>query len=334
MESVLLSALGGPSAPRRARPSMDLATLDHHAHFLQVNSIERSTAKSYSTGARDYITFCLSNSLPLDPTPQTLSRYIAYTSMHISSGPKYLTGAKHFLEKLYPDFEKNRSHPLVQATIAGSKKLRADPVKRKLLLRLCHLEAFLHVARCTHDYNDLLFAVILSCCFYACHRCGELVWKNDKSLQDWKKVIKRSSLTFQGTQRARYWLPYHKADRFYAGSEILFTKQDIADPVSLLREYVVLRDSLHGAQAALFLREDGTVPTRAWFDRKFFALLDRQFGGHSGRAGGATFCASLGLSEDVIQAIGRWSSKAWKLYIRDNPTIRAEIQLASIRLRR
>jgi hypothetical protein len=45
------------------------------------------------------------------------------------------------------------------------------------------------------------------------------------------------------------------------------------------------------------------------------------------------FYASLGLSEDVIQALGRWSSQAWKIYIRDNPTIRAELQLATIRLR-
>ncbi|KAF9523817.1 hypothetical protein CPB83DRAFT_740229, partial [Crepidotus variabilis] len=60
---------------------------------------------------------------------------------------------------------------------------------------------------------------------------------------------------------------------------------------------------------------------RSWFDGKFFALLDRSFGGHSLRAGGATFYASIGLSEDIIQALGRWSSASWKIYIRDNPTV-------------
>jgi len=43
---------------------------------------------------------------------------------------------------------------------------------------------------------------------------------------------------------------------------------------------------------------------------------------YSARAGGATFFTSLGLSEDIIQAIGRWSSKAWKIYIQDNPSVR------------
>ncbi|KAF8230572.1 hypothetical protein L208DRAFT_1474596, partial [Tricholoma matsutake] len=98
MERVLLSALGGQaSAPCVARPPVDLADLDTWTLHLQVNSIERSTLKNYATGARDYINFCLLHSLPLDPTPTTLSRYIAYSSLFIASGPKYLTGVRHFL---------------------------------------------------------------------------------------------------------------------------------------------------------------------------------------------------------------------------------------------
>jgi len=65
--------------------------------------------------------------------------------------------------------------------------------------------------------------------------------------------------------------------------------------------------------------------------RRFFLSFDWSFGGHSLRAGGATYFASLGLSEDVIQALGRWSSQAWKVYIHDNPTVRAELQLSSLR---
>ena len=332
MEAVLLNALGGHSSrTRNARPPMPLAILDDRVQHLQANAIETSTAKGYATGARDYIKFCLSFSLPLTPTPQNLSRYVAYTSKFIASAPKYLTRARHFLQDLYPDFDTNRSHPLVQATIRGSKKVRADSIRRKQPLRTTHLETFLHVAHLSKSYDDLLFATLLSCCFYGCHRSGELVWKNDKTQWDWRKVIKRSSLIFSG-HHAQYHLPYHKTDPFYHGTDVLFNRHDIADPVSLLHEYVTLRDQLHGARAALFIREDGSIPTRAWWDKKFFALLDKSFGGHSARAGGATYYASLGLSESIIQAIGRWSSHAWKIYIRDNPTIRAEQQLASLRL--
>ena len=156
-----------------------------------------------------------------------------------------------------------------------------------------------------------------------------MVLKSKKEV-DWRKIIKRSSLHFsQGY--AGYRLPYHKTDPFFRGTDILFSVQESVD---LLHEYVRKRDKLHGARRALFLREDGSHPTRAWFDSKFFSLVDRSFGGHSLRAGGATFYASLGLSESIIMALGRWSSEAWKIYIRDNPCVRAALQLAQAALRR
>jgi hypothetical protein len=330
MERVLLAALGGPGASRQTRPLMDLSLLDKRTEYLQVHSIETSTAKNYRTGARDYIQFCVKHSLPLNPTPQTLSRYISYTSQFIASKPKYLLGACHFLHDLYPDFDDNRSSPLVQATIAGSRKLRGDPIRRKLPLRPCHLLTFLERAHSTQDYDNFLFAIILSCLFYACHRIGELAIKNDRDLFDWCKIIKRSSFHISDT-RASYTLPYSKTDCFYHGTHVLFASQSFADPVFLLRAYVVRCDTFHGAKPALFIRRDGSLPTCSWFDSKIFSLLDCSFGGHSARAGGATFYSSLGLSEDIIQAIGRWSLQSWKIYIRDNPTVCAELQLASLR---
>jgi len=46
------------------------------------------------------------------------------------------------------------------------------------------------------------------------------------------------------------------------------------------------------------------------------------------RAGGATFYASLGLNESIIQSLGRWSSSAWKIYLRDHPAVQAAQQLS------
>ena len=328
MEGVLLSTLG-ELAPRSARPPSSLKDLDARVLHLQSYALEKSTVKGYSTGIRDYARFCRIHHLSLDPTPQTLSRYIAFSSLSVASGPKYLTGARHFLHDLYPAFDDNRASPIVQATIRGSKKVRADPVHRKLPIRIEHLLSFIAVARSTGNYDDLLFATIMACCFYGCHRSGELVLKSKKDV-DWRKIIKRSSLHFSPGY-AGYRLPYHKTDPFFRGTDILFSNQDSANPVMLLQEYVPRRDVVHGARRALFLREDGSHPTRAWFDAKLFSYVDRSFGGHSPRAGGATFYASLGLSETIIMALGRWSSEAWKIYIRDNPCVRAALQLAALR---
>jgi hypothetical protein len=323
MEGLFLNELGGWDVSAPVRPPVSLPELDLRVRFLQTNSIENSTRKHYITGARDYIRFCVAHGLSLDPTPSTLSRYIAYTSLFIASAPKYLSGAHHFLAELYPDFERNRASPSVQATIAGMRKIRADPITRKAPLRTCHLLE--QMARATDNYDDWLFAAILSCAFYGCHRMGELITSNDHSLRDWRKIIKRGSLAFEG-RRMSYTLPYHKGDHFED-----LVEQAVGSPILLMQEYLLRRDIRHGAKAALFLCADGNSPSRSWFDRRFFKVLDRSFGGHSARVGGATFYAALGLTEDVIQALGRWSSQAWKIYIRDNPSVRAEAQLASIR---
>ena len=333
MEGLFLGSLGEQRTVARQASSISLALgeIDKRIVCLQSLAIESSTRKGYMTGARSYVKFCYQFHLPLDPTPTTLARYIAYTSRSIASGPKYLTGVRHFLRDIYPDFDKSRASAFVQTTIRGSVKLRADPVRRKDPLRIHHLLMFNNIASESKSYDDMLFATILSLAFFACHRIGELVIPNDKSLFDWRKVIKRSSV-IHSNRRIQYTLPYHKGDPFYRGTIIMHMSHPEVDPVSMLSAYLLMRDQLHQGRPALFIKEDGSLPTRSWFDNKFFKYLSRtEFGGHSARSGGATYYAGLGLSEDVIQALGRWSSATWKIYVRDNPTIRAELQLASLR---
>ena len=122
----------------------------------------------------------------------------------------------------------------------------------------------------------------------------------------------------------------------YCGTSILLSCTTATlgiDPVATLHDYVRRRDHLHGAHTPLFLRADSTQPTRSWFERHLAAFLPHSdYGSHSARAGGATHYASLGLSEPVIMAIRHWSSKSWTAYLRDHPTVRAELELRALRL--
>ena len=204
---------------------------------LQTNAINWSTLKAYATGACDYVKFCTLHALPLNPTPSTLSHYIAYTSQFIASGLKYLTGVHHFLGDVYPEFNANWAHPLVTTTVCGSKNVRADPVQCKLPLHIAYLQTFLNVTQCTGSYHDLLFAATMSCAFYGCHWMRQLVQKNDNSLFDWQKIIKHMSLIFKN-RHVQYHLPYHKGDPFFQGTDILFMSQDVANPILLLQEYM------------------------------------------------------------------------------------------------
>jgi len=207
----------------------------------------------------------------------------------------------------------NCASPLVKATIPGSKKLHADPI--------------LFVWHISQPFSTSLKPLKLWWYALACHQIGELLISRP-SLFDWQKIIKCSTLDFL-PGHARYHLPYHKSDPFFQGTTILLMSQSIADHISLLLHYVSLWDQLHGACAPLFLTKDGSHPTQLWFEQKFFTILDHSFGGQSAHAGGATFYASLGISEDMIQAIGHWASATWKIYLREHPTVYMEQQLAS-----
>jgi hypothetical protein len=83
MAGMLLNLLGKPSSMQRARPHINLKEIDRYASFLQHSAIEKSTIKVYKTGARDYISF--SHGLSFQPTPLTLSRYLAYSFHSIAS---------------------------------------------------------------------------------------------------------------------------------------------------------------------------------------------------------------------------------------------------------
>ena len=68
----------------------------------------------------------------------------------------------------------------------------------------------------------------------------------------------------------------------------------------IIRMILSTIDRQHGAVASLFLRENGTHPTRSCFDSIFCPLVDHSFGGHLARAGdAATYYADLGLSQDI-----------------------------------
>ena len=101
------------------------------------------------------ITLILPNTHTLSWSHSQNSCLICCFSLYIVSVPKYLSSTCHFLCHLYPTFDENWAHPFVQSTIAGSKKLWADPICCKLPACLAHLHSFLNIAISTQKYDDL-----------------------------------------------------------------------------------------------------------------------------------------------------------------------------------
>jgi hypothetical protein len=224
-----------------------------HEHAIAIAcAVEPSSTSSYSSAVNSYFTFCPTHSFPVDPTPKTLSFYAVYTAHYIKPDTvsTYLSSICNQLEPFFPEVCASRHHWLVKKTLAGCKKMLTS-------------------------FNDSLFLAMLLTGFHGLMHLGELTWPNSKQLQDYQKVIFHNSLCIF-PKSYQFILPGHKADRFFQGNLILIqsTKQG-NDPYAPLITYLTQRDHLFPLQAELWLKEDGTIPTRAWF----LLLLRRFFPG-------------------------------------------------------
>ena len=184
------------------------------------------------------------------------------------------------------------------------------------------------VSRCyisSNVYNDVLFLTILLTGFHSLLRLGELTWPDSNHLQDYRKVVMRSSVQIH-PKSFQFTLPGHKADRFFEGSVVLIQSTTILDDAwAPFTKYLTLRDCHFPLRAELWLKEDGSIPTRSWFLRFLRRHVTGNVGGHSLRARGATALAEARIPSHMIQAIGRWSSDTFQLYIHRHPVLLAAL---------
>lgn len=286
-------------------------------------TVERSSARTYSSAVQSYLTFCKNHGFPIDPTPDTLSFFVVYMCAHInpSSVGSYLSGICHALEADFPDVRKNRNSRLVTRTLTGSRKRFGSSTKRKRALSLDDLRLLLNAYASSTEYDDALFLAITFTAFFALMRLGELVAHDSKALRSTRKMSKRFPLTIK-VDHYSFHLPMHKADRFYEGSTIVVPRRpDDVNPIPIFSHYTELRDARHRFHPLLWLREDGTVPTRSWYIARLRRHFPVDIAGHSLRSGGATMYALSGMPDDRIQALGRWASDTFKIYIRKNPIL-------------
>jgi hypothetical protein len=311
--------------PRRERWTLE--RLQNELATLTGAAIEPSTAAAYTSATHSYATFCKVHQLPLDPTPLNLAYFVTYMSHYINprSVETYLSGICSSLEPSFPHARTSRKHPLVVKVLKGAKKLHSTPISRKKPLSRTDLSLVCqrHPQPWSHDH--LLFLSLLLTGFHGLLRLGELVWPDKRSLQDYRKIILRPSVEILPTAYS-FFLPGHKADRFFEGNQVIvqqtFTNDD---PFSIFTAYLHSRDALWPYNPELWLRKDGTIPTRSWFLLRLRRHFNADIAGHSLRSGGATALAEAGIPLQLIQSIGRWASETFQIYIRRHPTILASL---------
>jgi hypothetical protein len=316
-----------PSARQPHREAWPLERLQRERSIALGSALEPASLATYSSALQSYLTICRAHALPVDPTPDTLSFYTVYMCHHINprSVDHYLSGICNQLEPFYPDVRAARKSAVVARTLKGCKKLRASPVRRKAPLSRDDMRLAVRAMPAHPSHDDLLFTALLLTGFHALMRLGELVQPDTVALHDWRKVIMRTTVTIYPAGYG-FHLPYHKADRLFEGNRIIVRRrpEDSADPDRAFRSYLESRDARFHTLPQLWLCSNGTVPTRRWFLERLRALFpSADIAGQSLRSGGATSLAEEGTPPDLIQAIGRWASETFRIYIRKNPTVLA-----------
>lgn len=310
-----------PKQPKRERWSME--RLVHERAIALGEAIDLSTRKSYGSALNSYLNFILLHNLPVEPTDDILSLFTVYMSFYIKpdSVDSYLSGIVQQLEPYFPDVRKARKSLLVHRTLAGCKRMRGTPTMRKRALTLDDLGRVIQYYSFSVDYDDLLFVAMLLTGFFALMRLGEITFPDDKSIQDWRKVTKRST-TSVNDDFYEFHLPHHKADRYFEGNRIIVRAQQFKhNPLRHFKQYLAKRDSSFPLSSPLWLTSRGQIPTRSFFINRLKIFFDSSVAGQSMRAGGATSLAENGVPPSIIQPLGRWSSNAFLIYIRKSPAL-------------
>lgn len=307
----------------------------HYANQLLAVRLEPSTKKGYATAVRTWRHFTERENYDQLPTLQTTIHFITqltlsgYTDKYIGnimSGLRdwlYEHGLKADWDHITSDQEylrlreaaKKHFGRLQGGQTTARRKLPMDKIAIKLVFDVSNNVDGL--------YDDFLFWTIVLVGVQGLFRLGELVWPDAKDEQSWRKVMKRVE-TKSTEEGFTLKLPYMKNDRFFGGSQVTLPPNSCLmgfNPVLALKRYLLLRDATHGDHLALFIRKNGSIPTRSWFVKRLQAILGKDYAGHSLRAGGATLMAENGFSAVEIMKAGRWRGEVFIIYIRKYPSL-------------
>jgi hypothetical protein len=285
------------------------------------NALDLSTQRNYGSACNSYLAFVRIHNFDVEPTPETLSFYIVFMCHHISprSVTTYLSGLVSQLEPFYPNIKEVRNCRLVKRTLKGCHKLLAQPIQRKRALTRPEVDLVLHHYAASNQHNDRLFLSMFLTGFFALLRLGELTFPDDRTIRDWRKIARRSTVALHD-DRYEFTLPAHKADHTFDGNQVVVCGEKFSCPTRLhFTRYLASRDSLFPLASPLWLTAAGNVPTRTFFISRLKHHFPTAVAGQSLRAGGATMLADMGVSPLIIQAAGRWSSEAFRIYVRKNP---------------
>ncbi|KAE8180973.1 hypothetical protein CF328_g8986 [Tilletia controversa] len=224
----------------------------------------------------------------------------------------------------------NTTHPRVTSTLRGADRLTpASSIKPPRtpfrINHLCIIRSYLALEK---PADAAIWACLLVA-FWGLARLGELVLKSGSfdarrnptgSGLRWESVAKDAPMILAGVIT----LPWTKTQP--NGEKLVLAPQtDSPCPVRALRKHLVVNQPPQDGHLFGYRGRNRFTPlTRSKFISRINGIL-REAGlsrvnlkGHSLRVGGCTEFLLRGVAIDTVRLHGRWSSEAWRLYLRQH----------------
>ena len=249
--------------------------------------------------------------------------FIAYMR-HKQLAPKTMSttlSALGYVHKMQ-GFQDPTSGFLISKLVAGAYRLKPTvdirlPITVPILDRL--VAALSHITLSVYEMT--LFRAMFLLAFNAYARIGEITTTNAFSLST---VLQYGDVTIHGKcgQPSKVSVTFRHFKHNLTSSPHVISFGHGPTAVSAVQSVVDYMKARGANAGPLFCHVQGCSVSRLAFDRllhralKFCNLDSARYKGHSFRIGAATHAAQSNLSDSQIRALGRWSSNAFRKYIR------------------
>ncbi|XP_064384103.1 uncharacterized protein LOC135333113 [Halichondria panicea] len=329
-ETTLINTQSSPGASSRGETGLDITGLDKAVEFYFHHALAPSTQRTYTSAQARYLSFCTQFDITPLPLQEThLCRYVSWLAkdnIAHTTVKSYLSALRHLqIACNFPD-PMISTFPKLEGVIRGIKMQQArhkTSSPKRLPITLAHLHKLRSFFASKGNEADsfMLWAAICTC-FFGFMRSGEMTIPSESAFDPSSHLCFNdvSVDNIADPQVVKVCLKASKTDPFRQGVEIVLGRtNNPLCPVTALLSYLALRGNRQGF---LFLFADGRPLTKSRFVSQVRDALSRlgvdssRYAGHSFRIGAATAAGAHGLSEPVIQMLGRWKSSAYQLYIR------------------
>ena len=295
--------------------------LKNEVEFVLAAAVAPSTASTYKAGLDSYILFCRQIAQP--PFPVTEDRLIYF-----------VTSARHRLAfktiKVYLAAVQYQSAVLgfpltiasmvrIQYVLKGIRRLQGSEFTRLLrpqitIEHLKTLQRYFKTSVSPQVDGDMMSAAALLA-FFGLLRASEYLADTPRSYDRLCNLQVQHICFAPDLKSLKVCIPQSKTDPFRMGQQVtIWSTGNELCPVKAILRYVRHHPTGTGP---LFTFANGTFLTRQrWSELIQSVISDININTHSFRIGGASAAAAAGIPDSTIQILGRWSSEAFKLYLR------------------